>query len=111
MTVPPVPPLFSTFVVMGGMPGWHATQRHATCQMPSTLVAMLKKAKIRAIREPQNMFHGLVPAEILKEYCDQYSIKETIIPDIMTYDHPHRERSGRVILQRRIFRGENDASR
>ena len=24
-------------------------------------------------------------------------------PDIMTYDHPHRERSGRVILQRRIF--------
>jgi len=48
------------------------------------------------------MFHGLVPAEILKEHCDQYSFK-FIILDIMTYDHPHRERSGRVILQTRIF--------
>ena len=45
----------------------------------------------------------LVPAEILQEYCDQHSIKEFIIPDIITYDHPHRERSGRVILQRRVF--------
>jgi len=49
------------------------------------------------------MFHSLVPAEILKEYCDQHSIKEFVIPDIMTYYHPHRERSGRVILQRRIL--------
>ena len=49
------------------------------------------------------MFHGLVPAAILKQYCDQHSIKEFIIPDIMTYDHPHRERSGRAILQRRIL--------
>ena len=64
---------------------------------------MFKKAKIWAIREPRNMFRGLVPAEILIEYCDQNSIKEFIIPDIMTYDHPHRERSGRVALQRRIF--------
>ena len=56
--------------------------------------------KLWAFREPQNMFHGLVPAEILKEYCDQRSIKEFIIPDITTYDHPHRERS---ILRRRIF--------
>ena len=74
---------------------------HASIQ--SLIIDMFKKAKIWAIREPQNMFHGLVPAEILKEYCDQHSIKEFIIPDIMTYDHPHRERSGRVILQRRIF--------
>ena len=57
-------------------------------------------SQLTAIREPQNMFHGLVPAEILKQYCDQHSIKEFIIPDIMTYDHPHRERSERVILQR-----------
>ena len=64
---------------------------------------MFKKAKIWAFCEPQNMFHSLVPAEILKEYCDHHSIKEFIIPDIMTYDHPRRERSGRVILQRRIF--------
>jgi len=69
----------------------------------SLIIGMLKKAKIWAIREPQNMFHGLIPAEILKEYCDQHSIKECIIPDIMTYDYPHRERSGRVVLQRRIF--------
>jgi len=30
-------------------------------------------------------------------------IKEFIIPDIMTYDHPHRERSERMVLQKRIF--------
>ena len=46
---------------------------HARIQ--SLIVDMFKKAKIWAIREPQNMFHGLVPAEILKEYCDQHSIK------------------------------------
>ena len=75
---------------------------HASIQ--SLIDDMFKKAKIWEIREPQNMFHGLVLAEILKkEYCDQHSIKEFIIPDIMTYDHPHRERSGRVILHRRIF--------
>ena len=67
------------------------------------IVDMFRKVKIWAIREPQNMFHGLVPAEILKEYCDQHSMKGFIIPDIMIYGHPHRERSGRVILQRRIF--------
>ncbi len=67
------------------------------------IVDMFKKAKIWAIREAQNLLHGLVPAEILKEYCDQHSIKELSIPGIMTYDHPHRERSGRVIQQRRIF--------
>jgi len=74
---------------------------HASIQ--SLIIDMFRKAKIWAIRKPQNMFHGLVPAEILKQYCDQHSIKKFIIPDIMTYDHPHRERSGRVVLQRRIF--------
>ena len=59
---------------------------HASIQ--SLIVDMFKKAKIWAICEPQNMFHGLVLAEILKEYCDQHSIKELIISDIMTYDHP-----------------------
>jgi len=57
---------------------------HASIQ--SLIIGMFKKTKIWAIREPQNMFHGLVPAEILKQYCDQHSIKEFIIPDIMTYD-------------------------
>jgi len=50
----------------------------------SLIIDMFKKSKIWAIREPQNMFHGLVPAEILKQYCDQHSIKELIIPDIIT---------------------------
>jgi len=74
---------------------------HASIQ--SLITDMFKKANIWAIREPQNMFLGLVPACILKQYCDQHSVKECIIPYIMTYDHPHRERSGRVVLQRRIF--------
>ena len=74
---------------------------HASIQ--SLIIDIFKKARIWAIREPQNMFHGLVPADILKQYCDLYSITEFIIPDIMTYDHPHRERCGRVVLQRRIF--------
>jgi len=74
---------------------------HASIQ--SLIIDMFKKANIWAIREPQNMLHGLVPAEILKQYCDHHSIQEFIIPDIMTYDHPHRERSGRMVLQRRIF--------
>jgi len=74
---------------------------HASIQ--SLIIDMFEKAKIWAIREPQNMFRGLVLAEILKQCCDQHSTKEFITLDIMTYDHPHRERSGRVILQRRIF--------
>jgi len=37
---------------------------HASIQ--SLIIDVFKKAKIWAIREPQNMFHGLVPAEILK---------------------------------------------
>jgi len=51
---------------------------HMHASIQSLIVDMLKKAKIWAIREPQNMFHGLVPARILKEYCDQHSIKEFI---------------------------------
>jgi len=31
-------------------------------------------------------YNDLVPAEILKEYCDQHSIKEFIIPDIIEKD-------------------------
>ena len=41
-------------------------------------------------------YNDLVPAEILKEYCDQHSIKEFIILDVMTCDHSHQERFGRV---------------
>jgi len=84
---------------------------HASIQ--SLIIDMFKKAKIWAIREPQNMFHGLVPAEILKQYCDQYSNKVFIISDIMTYDHPHRERSGvwTCGTTKTDFRAENDASK
>ncbi len=49
---------------------------HASIQ--GVIVDMFKKAKIWAIREPQNMFHGLVP-EILKEYYDQHLIKKFTI--------------------------------
>jgi len=69
----------------------------------SLIIDMFKKVKIWAICEPQNKFHGLVPADTLKQYCDQHSIKEFVIPDIITYDHPHRERSGWMVLQKRIF--------
>ena len=79
--------------------GYH--RMHASVQ--SLIIDMLKKAKIWTIYEPQNMFHDLVPADILKQYCDQHSIKEFIIPDIMTYDHPNRERPGRAVVQRWIF--------
>ena len=51
---------------------------HASIQ--SLIIDMFKKAKIWAIREPQNMSHGLVPAEILKQYCDQRSIKNLSFP-------------------------------
>jgi len=65
---------------------------HANIQ--SLITDMFKKAKVWVICEPHNMFHSHVPADILKQYCDQHSNKEFIIPYIMTYDHPHRERSG-----------------
>ena len=35
---------------------------------------MFKKGNICA----QNMFHGLVPADILKQYCDKRTIEEFI---------------------------------
>ena len=78
---------------------WHPLRRlnsvinNLQASIQSLIIDMFKKAKIWAIREPQNVLHGLVPAEILKEYCDQHSIQEFIIPDIMTHDHPHRELS------------------
>lgn len=62
-----------------------------------------KEAEIWAIREPQNVFHGPVPADIFEQYYDQHSIKEFRISDVMTYYHPHRKTTGRVLLQRWIF--------
>ena len=53
---------------------------HASIQ--SLIIDIFKKAKIWAIREPQNIFHGFVPADILKQYCDQYSMNEFVLPDI-----------------------------
>jgi len=52
----------------------------------------------------------MAPADIFKQYCDKHSIYEFIIPDKMTYDHPHRERwTGGTAKTN--FPGENDASR
>ena len=55
--------------------------------MQSLIIDMFKKAKLWDISEPQIMIHGLVPYR----YCDQHSIKEFIISNVMNYDHPHRE--------------------
>ena len=64
---------------------------------------MLKMAKIYAVREPQNMFHGLVAPEYLKTYYKQFTGKDYIIPDIMTYDHPTKQRSRAFVKKRRIL--------
>ncbi len=53
---------------------------HMHARIQSLIVDMFKKAKLWATREPQNMFLGLGPAEILKEYCDQHSIKNSSFP-------------------------------
>ena len=72
---------------------------HGTIQ--TMIMDMLKKAKVWAIREPQHMFHGLVPTEYLRRYCEeQRTTKDFIIPDIMTQDHPCKQRNGK---QKRIY--------
>jgi len=43
---------------------------HAIIQ--SRIIDMFEKATIWAIRKPQSIFHGLVLAAILKQYCDQH---------------------------------------
>jgi len=48
---------------------------------------------------------------ILNQFRDQHSIKEFIIPAIMTYDHPHREKVWMDGTAKTGFRGENDVSR
>ena len=58
---------------------------------------MLKMAKNYAVQEPQNMFHGLVAPEYLKTYCEQYTAEDYIIPDIMTHDHPSKQRNGAYV--------------
>ena len=75
---------------------------HGTIQ--TMIMDMLKKAKVWAIREPQHMFHGLVPTEYLRRYCEeQRTTKDFIIPDIMTQDHPCKQRNGRYVKQKRIY--------
>jgi len=72
---------------------------HASIQ--SLIIDMFKKAKIWAIREPQNIFHGLVPAEIIKEYCDQHNdLRPSTSRKVWTGD-----------TTKTNFRDENDASR
>ena len=75
---------------------------HGTIQ--TMIMDMLKKAKVWAIREPQHMFHGLVPTEYLRRYCEeQRTTKDFIIPDILTQDHPCKQRNGRYVKQKRIY--------
>ena len=75
---------------------------HGTIQ--AMIMDMLKRAKVWAVREPQHIFHGLVPSEYLRRYCEeQVTTKDFIIPDIMTQDHPYRQRNGRYVKQKRIF--------
>ena len=64
---------------------------------------MLKMAKIYALREPQNMFHGLVAPGYLKTYCEQHTAKDYVIPDIMTYNHLSEQRNGAFVKKRRIL--------
>jgi len=59
--------------------GHHFIGHRTHAGIRSRIIVMFKKAKIWAIREPQNIFHGHVLADILKQYCDQHSIKEFII--------------------------------
>jgi len=59
---------------------------------------MLRKAKVWAVREPQHMFHGLVPTDYLRRYCEeQRKTKDFIISDIVTQNHPYRQRNGRNV--------------
>ena len=68
------------------------------------IMDMLKKAKVWTIREPQQMFHGLLPREYLRRYCEeQRTTKDFIIPDIMTQDHPCKQRNGRYVKLTRIY--------
>ena len=57
-----------------------------------SLICLIKKSK-NMNRKTCFMFYGLVSEDIHNEYCDPHLIKEFIIPDIMTYDHTHREMS------------------
>ena len=77
-------------------------QMHGMIQ--TMIMDMLKKAKVWVVREPQHKFHGLVPTEYLRRYCEeQRTTKDFIIPDIMTQDHPCRHRNDRYVKQTRIY--------
>ena len=79
------------------------TRMHGMIQ--TLTMDMLKKAKIWAIQEPQHIFHGHVPREYIRRYCEQQrSTKDFIIPDILTQDHPCKQRNGRYAKQTRIFK-------
>jgi len=45
---------------------------HMHASIQSVFINMLKEAKLWAIREPHIMFHSLVPANILKQYCNEH---------------------------------------
>jgi len=81
-----------------GFPGQYIIRRDYIRMhglMQTMIMDMLKKAKVWAIREPQHMFHGLVPREYLRRYCEeQRTTKEFIIPHIMTQDHSCKQING-----------------
>ena len=49
------------------------------------------------------MFHGLVAPAYLKTYCEQLTVNDYVIPDIMIYDHPTKQRNGAFVTKRRIL--------
>jgi hypothetical protein len=72
-------------------------------RIQTVVMDMLKMAKVYAVREPQNMFHGLVRPDYLKTYCQQITGIDSIVPDIMTFDHPTKQRNGKIAMKRRIL--------
>jgi len=75
---------------------------HGTIQ--TMIMDLLKKAKVWAVREPQHIFHGPVPTEYLRRYCEEHqTTKAFIISNIMTHDHQYRQGNGRYLKQKRIF--------
>jgi len=57
--------------------------RRLRTSIQSLIIDMLQK-EVWDIGERRNMFHGLVPAKILQQYCIRHSMKEFIIRDVMT---------------------------
>ena len=73
-------------------------QKHASIQS-HIIDIFLRKLRYGLFPNLKICFMSFVPADILKQYYDQYSMNEFALPDIMTYDHHHRDRSRRMVLR------------